>query len=714
MRRSWILVGGAAVLAAATAVAVVARPDAAASPAPRLGTSGERIYFVMPDRFIDGDPSNNTGGLTGDRSVTGYDPTDYGFYHGGDLAGLTQRLDYIQGLGTTAIWMTPVFANKPVQGEGFDQSAGYHGYWTVDYTRIDPHLGTNEEMRALVDAAHARGMKVYFDIVVNHTADVITSPDGPLYVSKDEQPYLDADGQPFDDRDFAGQDDFPALNEKSFPLRPVVPPGERDVKKPAWLNDPTMYHNRGDSSFDGESSQYGDFFGLDDLFTERPEVVSGMTEIAESWIKGMGIDGYRLDTAKHVNTEFWQAFAPAVMAYAKANGRPDFLMFGEVYDSSPALLSEYTTTADLPSVLDFGFQQAARGFASGGATDDLRDLFDQDDLYTDADSDATSLVTFLGNHDMGRIGSFLRADLPEDVTDDELLQRDLLAHSLLYLVRGNPTVYYGDEQGFSAGTIELLTGSLGDKDAREDMGPTKVESYADNDLIGTDDTTADDNARPEALAHPIAVHLKALAALLDANPGLRYGTQIHRLSSADAGVYAFSRVDLGTRQEYVVALNNATTEQTVTIPTSSPGQTFDRIFPAGGGSSEADGSGAVAVTVPALTALVLKADGTVPDDAPSSVSLAPIPTLAPQQANLIEAQVQGGSLAQVVFEARPAGSDDPWTLMGVDDAAPYRVYWSARDFAPGSQLEIRATARANPGADGVSALLQVGVGGSAG
>ncbi|MGH8285297.1 MAG: alpha-amylase family glycosyl hydrolase, partial [Steroidobacteraceae bacterium] len=121
----------------------------------------EIIYFLLPDRFANADPSNDRGGLAGGRLVTGFDPTSKGFYHGGDLAGLSSRLDYIRSLGATAIWLAPVFKNKPVQGAPGEESAGYHGYWVTDFTRVDPHFGNEREMRAFVDAAHARGMKVY-------------------------------------------------------------------------------------------------------------------------------------------------------------------------------------------------------------------------------------------------------------------------------------------------------------------------------------------------------------------------------------------------------------------------------------------------------------------------------------------------------------------------------------------------------------------------
>src|SRR5690242_9038246 len=133
----------------------------------------EVVYFVLPDRFANGDAANDRGGLGADRLVSGFDPTHKGFYHGGDLRGLTSRLDYIQGLGATAIWLGPIYKNKAVQGGPGQESAGYHGYWITDFTHVDPHFGSDADLHAFVDAAHARGMKVYLDIITNHTADVI-------------------------------------------------------------------------------------------------------------------------------------------------------------------------------------------------------------------------------------------------------------------------------------------------------------------------------------------------------------------------------------------------------------------------------------------------------------------------------------------------------------------------------------------------------------
>ena len=647
----------------------------------RQGVVGEKFYFVMPDRFANGDPSNDAAGVdpAQGRLVHGLDPTDKGFYHGGDLAGLTDKLDYLDQMGITAVWMTPMFKNRWVQGSGSDISAGYHGYWTVDYTQIDPHFGTNQEMADLIAAAHARGMKVFFDIITNHTADVIQYQEGTdTYRSKGAYPYVDANGTEFDDAAVAGTPAFPELNAGSFPYTPVVPEALVGAKKPDWLNDVTRYHNRGNSTFAGESSQYGDFFGLDDLFTEDPVVVDGMIDIFTAWISQLGIDGYRIDTVKHVNDEFWTAFAPAIQAYAAANGKPDFFFFGEVFDGNPSFTSRYTTELKLPAVLDFPFQGKAEGFAKGGATDTLRDLFAQDDLYIDADSNAYSLPTFLGNHDMGRIGYFLR-------DSDQKLARSELAHSLMYLSRGNPVVYYGDEQGF--------VGDGGDKDARQDMFPSQVASYNDDDLIGSDATTADDNFDT---THPIYQHISDLAGLTEAHPALRTGLQQHRYSATAAGIYAFSRMDWAEGVEYVVVLNNATTEKTASIPTYSAGMGFTGLWPAGLPAATTTSAGELPVTVPPLSAVVYRADDRVAATPAPGITMSK-PPVGTEVTGLIDlaANVAGTAPAQVTFAVRADGGD--WTVAGTDDNKPYSMQYDVSRFAKGTTLDLRAIVKTRSG-----------------
>ena len=134
---------GAALLVLAFAPAAEARDGAAHSL--RAPVTGENFYFVMADRFENGSSANDKGGLGENPQVSGYDPTHKGYYHGGDLKGLLDRIDYIDDLGTTAIWLTPSFKNKAVQPE--DRSAGYHGYWITDFTQIDPHLGPTRSSR---------------------------------------------------------------------------------------------------------------------------------------------------------------------------------------------------------------------------------------------------------------------------------------------------------------------------------------------------------------------------------------------------------------------------------------------------------------------------------------------------------------------------------------------------------------------------------------
>ena len=662
----------------------------------RNGVTNEDFYFVMGDRFDNGDPSNDTGGLGNDPLVSGFDPTNKGFYQGGDLKGLTSKLDYIKGLGTTSIWLTPIFTNKAVQLED-GPSAGYHGYWITDFTHVDPHLGTNADLSNLVSAAHQKGMKVYFDIITNHTADVIGYQEGArtAYVSKDAVPYRDASGHAFDDRDFAGTTTFPELDPNtSFPYHPVLDPSEQHLKKPEWLNDVTLYHNRGNTTFTGEDSQYGDFFGLDDLFTENPRVVNGMMDIYKTWVGDFGIDGFRIDTMKHVNDEFWQKFGPGLLDYARSHGKPDFFMFGEVAldgsgASQKAFTSHYTTHDDMQAILDFPFQDAARNFASRGqGNQQLAQFFANDDWYTDGDSNAYELPTFLGNHDMGRIGSFLRSDNP-GASGSELLSRDELAHELMYFSRGNPVVYYGDEQGF--------TGTGGDQLARQTMFASHVKEYlntTDNRMIGSDSTHAVDNF---VTTQPLYEKISQLAALTKQNPALRNGAQQVRYASDGPGVFAFSRLDRTQQREYVVALNNSTQPKSATFETFVPSGGFSKVYGTGAGSLTTTAARRLTVTVPALSTVVYESDSAVPASpkAPSITLERPAPAEVSHGRMHVAADVAGSSFYEVTFQAKVGKGR--WRTIGTDDSAPYQVFHDTSGYRTGTHLLYRAVVLDNAG-----------------
>jgi glycosidase len=551
--------------AAALALAAAAAPHDYRARLPE----DEVIYLVMPDRFENADPSNDQGGLTGDRLKTGFDPTSKGFYHGGDLKGVLKRLDYIQRLGATAIWLTPVLTNKPVQGDPGQESAGYHGYWITDFTRVDPHLGTNADYKALVDAAHARGIKVYMDIVINHTADVIqyaecaTKPQGQCtYRSIADYPYQrrgGVNGAPIN----SGLDgtDFSKLTDPSYAYTPVVPEAGKHVKKPDWLNDPIYYHNRGDSTFKGESALTGDFFGLDDVFTENPRVVRGMIEIYGGWIDQYGVDGFRIDTEQHVNSEFWQTFVPAMLERAKARGIPNFHIFGEVFtgDMDPAHTAANTRADKLPAIMDYPFARAVADVIGGAGTDELAKLFRADPIYEGGARGALGLPTFVGNFDAGRLAYFTRKAIP-NISDAELLRRVELGYAMLLTLRGVPTIYYGDEQGF--------VGDGGDQDARQDMFASRVASYNDDKLVGTSSTTAQANFNPQ---HPLYREIAQLAHLRTSHRALTRGLQRIRYSSDKPGLFALSRFDPATGREMLLLFNTSTVpiEQNVVVETRS-------------------------------------------------------------------------------------------------------------------------------------------------
>lgn len=655
---------------------------ALARPTIRGGAANSQIYFVMTDRFANGDTSNDEAGLTGFSAVTGYDPTDIGYFHGGDLKGLTAKLDYIQGLGFNSIWITPPVKQRYVQGD----SAAYHGYWGLDFTTIDPHLGTEEDFKNFVSQAHSRGIKVIVDIVINHTADVIKyKGDVYSYSSIAEYPYKDCSKKKFDLTKYIGKANFPKLcAASSFPVPPIVSDKNKNIKAPAFLNDITNYHNRGDSTFSGESSTFGDFFGLDDVFTEKPAVVAGWTKVWQDWITKFDIDGYRIDTAKHVNPEFWKAFLPAVLKTAATAGKSYFPIYGEVWDTDPNYLAKFVTDYKFPGVLDFAFQAAASKYATyGNGERDLLDLFNQDDLYTTATTSAYGLTTFLDNHDMGRIGMFLQGNT--EATPAQLLERANFANALLVLLRGGPATYYGDEKG--------MTGSGGDKAARQDMFATQVIDWQKEVRIGSSPIGT---KSAFDVTDPIETSLSELQKLAEKYPALRSGTQ--QLRYANDGSFAVSRY--GNKQEFLVAFNGRDAEAKLNLPVSSNDSKWSIIS---GKATDVSAAGkSVALTLPSRSWVVLKADSEFAPTTKLAITLnkPAVDIRTYEQYVALTAAVPGTDFNEVTFAVRVKGKT--WTTVGTSDHrilgvtgfkdGLYRVYLHQENYKKGTVLEVVAIA----------------------
>jgi glycosidase len=340
----------------------------------------------------------------------------------------------------------------------------------------------------------------------------------------------------------------------------------------------------------------GDFSGLDDLMTENSKVIAGMIDIFGGWIDRFGIDGFRIDTAQHVNAEFWQAFVPAMRARAAAKGIPNFHIFGEVFteELDPARLAEHTRVDGLPAVLDFAFMRAVIDTVGRDApTQELFKLFFADPVYQGGAQGAMQLPTFLGNHDAGRFAMFVRKGMPK-ASDAEILQRVELGYAMLLTLRGVPTIYYGDEQGF------VSTGN--DQLAREDMFASKVAAYNAETLLGTTKTTATPSFGTD---NPIFRTIAQLSRIRTSHPALTRGRQIVRAFGNKPGLFAVSRIDPTTGGEILLAFNTSTSAVTQQVMIETSSTAFTTL--AGTCAATASAPGSVTVTLPPLGYAVCEA-----------------------------------------------------------------------------------------------------------
>ena len=356
----------------------------------------------------------------------------------------------------------------------------------------------------------------------------------------------------------------------------------------------------------------------------------------------------------------------------------------------PPFLSEFSTKGQLQATIDFGFQLAARGVRLAGRRrpTTCATFFAADDYYTDADSNAYAQPTFLGNHDMGRIGYFLQRVDQVGASDAELLARSKLAHALMFFARGQPVVYYGDEQGF--------TGDGGDKDAREDMFANAVPRYEDNDLIGTDETTSDDNFDP---THPLyqairRVRRAATSTTRRCGPARR-STATARTAPASTPSPASTGTSASSTSSPSTTARPAATAQ---VPTFSPGgaelppprPTPDPERTAWPSRRLRAGRRHAERRVPPLGFVIYQAAQPVPPQhrgARRSTSPASS-TATPWRSGRhrwdghdvvdrieVAAELDADALAEVTFAVREGDGD--YVPIGTDDNAPYRVFYDA-------------------------------------
>jgi len=606
---------------------------------PKVGLSQDLIYFVMPDRYKDGDKTNNDNG--------GFNTSLTAFYHGGDLKGLTgtcevgdDGLARIKSLGFTAVWLTPVVTQQEAIGAG----SGYHGYWGVDFLNVDPHLGTNADMHGFSKCAKKLGLKVILDVVTNHTGDVIK------YLGKS----------------------------------PYIPTESKKLKNPGWLNDLNNYHNVGDVSScwgNGNCTKLGDFYGLDDLATEKPVVYKGWADVYAQWISKYGVSGFRVDTARHVDDKFFKNWSPLIKAAATKANIKDFTIFGEVFDYSTFNLMTYVRQNKIETLLDFPFQAKATEYASGYSNaQTLTALFENDDYYTSPQSSASNLVTFLGNHDVGRVGYIIANKRLQPA--DQLLPRTNLANALMYFSRGIPVVYYGDEVG--------MTGSNSGKDqfARQDMFKTDIELWKNEVRVGGLPIGNGDAFSVTSLS-PVANYLIKLAEIRKGNPALANGQMLERYSRY--ALYVISKKDVVENREYLVAFNNSDTDEVVEVSTATSGASWTQIL---GTTVVTVNQNKVSFTVPALSTVVLKADSTINQFATKVSKLsASVDDLTGFYK--VKAGLSSKDFLSVEFFARNAGSSK-WISQGIDTGSPYSVFLDPLDF-PKKKIEVRAVARNSKG-----------------
>ncbi len=395
------------------------------------------IYFILVDRFNDGNADNNNQG------AGEFDPADHRKFSGGDIQGIIDQLDYIQGLGVTALWLTPIVANQwwdPKLGYG-----GYHGYWAENFSEVDKHFGVLNDYQQLSDALHRRGMVLIQDIVVNHTGNFFDYG-------------LEYDPDDLDSHFYPNSHSIPVSRptEHPFSLNNPLDPNQRSQAIYHWTPSISDYN-------DPVQRIYYQLSGLDDINTENPVVRAAFRQIYGGWIQKAGVDGFRIDTIIYLEPDFWHDFlhsdseaAPGIENVARVTGRENFLTFGEALLGSPAMddsgdrqVASYQGSSQKPgvkSMINFPlYFTIGRVLGQGQPTSHLTyrlNAANNSDIYRNPEL----LTNFIDNHDVPRFLS----SASRQARDQALV--------LLMTIPGIPVIYQGSEQDFSEQRKALFSG----------------------------------------------------------------------------------------------------------------------------------------------------------------------------------------------------------------------------------------------------------------
>lgn len=459
------------------------------------------IYLVMPDRFANGDPTN-------DQPTEAPDSLDRAkprAYHGGDLRGIREHLPYLKELGVTTLWLTPVLKNAAPQN--------YHGYSAVDLYAVDPHLGSLRDYQDLVAAAHRQGMKILFDVVVNHTGPQhpwVADPPLPDWFHGTAEQHTNS-GTPLN-KNFYGKNG--GQTPSNDPFETLVDPHAG----------PALSKNLTEGWFANV---------LPDLNTENPVVAQYLLQNSIWWAEKSGLDGFRLDTFPYVPRKFWANWHAGLRRIY-----PNLTTIGEVFHPDPSVTSFFVggqkrydgIDSGVTTIFDFPLYFTVRDVLLHGApAGSIADVLRHDSLYPHADS----LITFFANHDVPRFAS----------ADGSSAAKVQLAFALTLTLRGIPQLYYGDEIGMPG---------AGDPDNRRDF-PGGWIGDAHNAF------TAEGRSAEQ---QRLFVYVQTLLRVRREHPVLARGRLWH-LASDDAS-YVFGRDS--DEEKVVVAFNNSSAPREMRIP----------------------------------------------------------------------------------------------------------------------------------------------------